>query len=76
MIDKTPIEIKLINDINFVLNLNEKKKKEILKLKRVIKKQQDLIKQYENKFRQIENNMEKSNIAYNKLNDIYILHQS
>jgi len=74
--DKTPIEIKLIKDMNFVLNLNEKKTKEILKLKRIIKEQNNLIKQYKNRFKQLESNIEELNIKNNKLNDIYILHQS
>ena len=74
--DKTPIELKLINDLNFVLNLNEKKTKDILKLKRIIKEQDNLIKQYRNRFRQLESNIEELNIKNNKLNNIYVLHQS
>lgn len=74
--DKTPIELKLINDLNFVLNLNEKKTKDILKLKRIIKEQNNLIKQYRNRFRQLESNIEELNITNNKLNNIYVLHQS
>tara|TARA_B110000444_G_C18794287_1_gene574052 strand:- start:1324 stop:1551 length:228 start_codon:yes stop_codon:yes gene_type:complete len=74
--DKTPIELKLINDLNFVLNLNEKKTKDILKLKRIIKEQDNLIKQYRNRFRQLESNIEELNITNNKLNNIYVLHQS
>tara|TARA_B110000003_G_scaffold271741_1_gene306408 strand:+ start:130 stop:357 length:228 start_codon:yes stop_codon:yes gene_type:complete len=74
--DKTPIELKLINDLNFVLNLNEKKTKDILKLKRIIKEQDNLIKQYRNRFRQFESNIKELNITNNKLNNIYVLHQS
>tara|TARA_Y100000389_G_scaffold197976_1_gene233610 strand:+ start:60 stop:287 length:228 start_codon:yes stop_codon:yes gene_type:complete len=74
--DKTPIELKLINDLNFVLNLNEKKTKDIVKLKRIIKEQNNLIKQYRNRFRQLESNIEELNITNNKLNNIYVLHQS
>lgn len=74
--DKTPIELKLINDLNFVLNLNEKKTKDIVKLKRIIKEQNNLIKQYKNRFKQLESNIEELNITNNKLNNIYVLHQS
>ena len=70
--DKTPIELKLINDLNFVLNLNEKKTKDIVKLKRIIKEQNNLIKQYRNRFRQLESNIEELNITNNKLNNIYV----
>jgi len=74
--DKTPIELKLINDLNFVLNLNERKTKEIQKLKKIIKEQGNLIKQYRNRFKELESNIEKLNITNNNLNNIYVLHQS
>lgn len=44
--DKTPIEIKLMNDLKFLLNLNQVKTKENLKQSKIIKEQNILIKEY------------------------------
>ena len=43
---KTPIEIKLMNDLKFLLNLNQVKTKENLKQSKIIKEQNILIKEY------------------------------
>ena len=43
---KTPIEINLMNDLKFLLNLNQVKTKENLKQSKIIKEQNILIKEY------------------------------
>ena len=47
--DKTPIEIQLMNDLSFVLELNETKTNEIIKMKRIIKEQNTILKIYADK---------------------------
>jgi hypothetical protein len=47
--DKTPIEIQLMNDLAFVIDLNENKTNEIIKLKRIIKEQKTILKLYADK---------------------------
>jgi hypothetical protein len=47
--DKTPIEIQLMNDLSFVLELNETKTNEIIKLKRIIKEQNTILRLYADK---------------------------
>lgn len=53
--DKTPIEIKLMQDIKFVIDLNEVKTKEIQKKNKIIKTQNEVINQYKKRFDEYEN---------------------
>jgi len=53
--DKTPIEIKLMQDIKFVIDLNKVKTKEIHKKNKIIKKQNEVINEYNKKFIEYEN---------------------
>ena len=53
--DKTPIEIKLMQDIKFVIDLNEVKTKELQKKNKIIKKQNEVINEYKKKFIEYEN---------------------
>tara|TARA_Y100000389_G_C17286301_1_gene425634 strand:- start:272 stop:532 length:261 start_codon:yes stop_codon:yes gene_type:complete len=53
--DKTPIEIKLMQDIKFVINLNEVKTKEIQKKNKIIKTQNEVIAEYKKRFEEYEN---------------------
>lgn len=83
--DKTPIEIKLMQDIKFVIDLNEVKTKEIHKKNKIIKKQNEVINEYNKKFIEYENKIAELNnnnkvlldkmCTINKqLEDIYPLH--
>jgi septal ring factor EnvC (AmiA/AmiB activator) len=83
--DKTPIEIKLMQDIKFVIDLNEVKTKEIQKKNKIIKTQNEVITEYKKRFAEyenkiaelVENNKQLSNqiTKTNKhLEDIYPLH--
>lgn len=83
--DKTPIEIKLMQDIKFVINLNEVKTKEIQKKNKIIKTQNEVIVEYKKRFNEYENKI-KELVENNKLllnqicninkqfDDIYPLH--
>ena len=53
--NKTPIEIKLMQDIKFVIDLNEVKTKEIQKKNKIIKMQNEVINEYKKKFAEYEN---------------------
>lgn len=83
--DKTPIEIKLMQDIKFVINLNEVKTKEIHKKNKIIKTQNEVITEYKKRFNEYENKItelvETNKLLLNKicetnkqLEDIYPLH--
>lgn len=84
--DKTPIEIKLMQDIKFVINLNEVKTKEIQKKNKIIKTQNEVIVEYKKRFNEYENKI-KELVETNKLllnqicetnkqlEDIYPLHR-
>ena len=52
--DKTPIEIQLMNELAFVINLNENKTTENIKLKRIIKEQKTILKLYADKIIDLE----------------------
>jgi hypothetical protein len=61
--NRTPIEIKLMQDIKFVIDLNEVKTKELQKKNKIIKKQNEVITEYkkkiavyENKIAELDNN--------------------
>lgn len=68
--DKTPIEIKLMQDIKFVIDLNEVKTKEIQKKNKIIKTQNEVINQYKKRFDEYENK-----IAELVENNKQLLHQ-
>tara|TARA_B100001758_G_scaffold42732_1_gene33834 strand:- start:5205 stop:5465 length:261 start_codon:yes stop_codon:yes gene_type:complete len=68
--DKTPIEIKLMQDIKFVIGLNEVKTKEIQKKNKIIKKQNEVITEYKKRFAEYENK-----IAELNNNNTLLLHQ-
>lgn len=72
--DKTPIEIKLMKDLSFIVNLNEVKTKEINKKNKIIKDQKELLKNY---LKKIEEQQKKIiELEYRKsLHDTYYLHQ-
>lgn len=83
--DKTPIEIKLMQDIKFVINLNEVKTKEIQKKNKIIKTQNEVITEYKKRFNEYENKIkelvENNKLLLNQitetnkqLEDIYPLH--
>ena len=83
--DKTPIEIKLMQDIKFVIDLNEIKTKEIQQKNKIIRTQNGVIAEYKKKIKEYENkikNFEENNklllnqiTETNKqLEDIYPLH--
>ena len=83
--DKTPIEIKLMQDIKFVINLNEVKTTEIQKKNKIIKTQNEVIAEYKKRFNEYENKVkelvETNKLLLNKicetnkqLEDIYPLH--
>ena len=68
--DKTPIEIKLMQDIKFVIDLNEVKTKEKHKKNKIIKKQNEVITEYNKRFNEYENK-----IAELDNNNKLLLHQ-
>ena len=83
--DKTPIEIKLMQDIKFVIDLNEVKTKEIQKKNKIIKKQNEVITEYKKRFNEYESKIaelvETNKLLLNQicetnkqLEDIYPLH--
>ena len=72
--DKTPIEIKLMKDLSFIVNLNEVKTKEINKKNKIIKDQKELIKNYLKKIEEQQKTI--IELEYRKsLHDTYYLHQ-
>jgi len=78
--DKTPIEIKLMNDLKFIINLHEEKSKLLYNSKKIVKNQEKLINEYINEIKKKDNiNIElnnKINELSNKFEnkDIYRLH--
>jgi hypothetical protein len=73
--DKTPIEIKLMNDIKFMISLNTVKAKELHKTNKIIKEQKELIKGFVKKIDELQNNI--SELEYSKsVQDTYYLHHT
>tara|TARA_B100001175_G_C19040018_1_gene416829 strand:+ start:31 stop:312 length:282 start_codon:yes stop_codon:yes gene_type:complete len=68
--DKTPIEIKLMNDLKFVINLNEEKSKLLYNSRKIVKNQKKIINEYINEIKKKDNiNIELNNKINEYINE-------